>query len=570
MKRTACMVALVAAGCVPWPRVGSIDLPVQEQTTRRIQPRALEISSRNPPQSLEAGRRELEQRKPAASGEPPRVVREVKDQLTSLTVAELRLAVLRNNLDLDVALYDPAIAGAKVGAEVGRFDVLIGSRFRYGEAELPRINGPIVDFSSDDPLLDGQRAKLTEVEQRRRQLGLGLDLRLPLPTGGVVALDTLVDEKTITDPARYEQYLAATRFSLSQPLLRNAGSDAALAGIRIARTNERISQVRTKLAALRVLSRAEKSYWRLFAARRILDVRAEQFRLASENLSVVRRRVAEGITPQVEIARTEVGVYSRLEALVIAETAWRLQQRELKAFINSQRFPLRGGRMIDVASPPRLAGLDLDRDELVRQALATRLDLIELELQIVRNGLSVAYAENQVLPIVNLDFHYGVAARGSDAGQAWEAQWGFDHQDYGVGISLEIPLSNQRQTELRRGAILARSQRLASRRARELMVRTEVLNGVDVIERNWQRIIAARQNVVVAGVNYDAERRQFEQGLRTMREVLEALGDLGSAQLREVRAIVEYQVAQIDLAFASGTLLGYSRVDVDPLPIPRR
>ena len=84
----------------------------------------------------------------------------------------------------------------------------------------------------------------------------------------------------------------------------------------------------------------------------------------------------------------------------------------------------------------------------------------------------------------------------------------------------------------------------------------------------YSPIIAARQRVLVAGVNYDAERRQFEQGLRTMREVLESLADLGDAQLGEIRAIVDYQVGQIDLAFATGTLLGYSRVDLAPLDLP--
>jgi outer membrane protein TolC len=100
------------------------------------------------------------------------------------------------------------------------------------------------------------------------------------------------------------------------------------------------------------------------------------------------------------------------------------------------------------------------------------------------------------------------------------------------------------------------------------MVRREVLDTIDVIERNWQRVLAARQNVIVAGVNYDAERRQFEQGMRTMREVLETLTDLGQAQIREITAIVDYQVAQIDLAFASGMLLGYARVDFSPLELP--
>ena len=50
-----------------------------------------------------------------------------------------------------------------------------------------------------------------------------------------------------------------------------------------------------------------------------------------------------------------------------------------------------------------------------------------------------------------------------------------------------------------------------------------------------------------------------------MREVFEALGELGEAQLREIAAVVEYQVSLIDLAFATGTLLGYSDVDIAPI-----
>lgn len=566
------VILLIFASCAPWSnRLGQVDLPVPEEDTRDLAVRPLDgVTPPEKRQGVEEARKQIAKRKAVDEGELPRALRESDGALTPLGIAELRQMVLSNNLDLEVALFDPKIAGVRVDSEIARFDAVIGSRFKFGNQDLPEIDGPLAKFTADDPGLDGQLVKLTEVEQRRRALGLGVDFRLPLPTGGVIALQGGVDEKTITDPRRFEQYLAATRFSLSQPLLRNAGPDAALASLRIARADERIVQVRTKLAALRVLALAEKAYWRLYAARRVLNVRSEQFRLAQENLRVVRNRVREGISPRVEITRTELGVYSRLEGLVIAETAWRLRQRELKAMLNSARFPLAGGRMIEPSTEPMLANLELDPERLVRDARGGRLELLDAELRVVRDGLAVKLRENQVLPIVNLDFHYGLGARGSDLGRAWESQWDFERPDYGVGITFRMPIGNRLPRARLREALLLRSKSLASLQAREMMVRTEILNGADTVARNWQRIVAARQNVLAAGVNYDAERRQFEQGLRTMREVFEALGELGSAQLREVRAIVEYQVAQIDLAFATGTLLGYARIDIGSLQLPRR
>ena len=67
--------------------------------------------------------------------------------------------------------------------------------------------------------------------------------------------------------------------------------------------------------------------------------------------------------------------------------------------------------------------------------------------------------------------------------------------------------------------------------------------------------------MVIAGLNYEAELKQFNEGLRTMTEVLETLTRLGEAQIKEVRAVSDYQVSIIDTAYATGTVLGYSNLD---------
>ena len=62
----------------------------------------------------------------------------------------------------------------------------------------------------------------------------------------------------------------------------------------------------------------------------------------------------------------------------------------------------------------------------------------------------------------------------------------------------------------------------------------------------------------------EAEQRQFDVGRSTTTDVLDADANLANARLTEIRAIVEYQIAQIDLAVATGTLLGQSKVDWEP------
>ena len=74
-----------------------------------------------------------------------------------------------------------------------------------------------------------------------------------------------------------------------------------------------------------------------------------------------------------------------------------------------------------------------------------------------------------------------------------------------AGLDLDADALIQRPLARRDTVLLAKSQRLATQRAHELMVRGDVHDILDIIDRNWQRIVAARKNVIVAGVNYETQ-----------------------------------------------------------------
>ena len=107
-------------------------------------------------------------------------------------------------------------------------------------------------------------------------------------------------------------------------------------------------------------------------------------------------------------------------------------------------------------------------------------------------------------------------------------------------------------------------QRLSTRKLRELVIQQEVANALDRLEATWQRILASRQRAQLAGRNLEAEQRQFDLGLRTSTDVLDAQTRLADAQSAEILALTEYQIAQVDLAYATGTTLAASAVEWEP------
>ena len=111
---------------------------------------------------------------------------------------------------------------------------------------------------------------------------------------------------------------------------------------------------------------------------------------------------------------------------------------------------------------------------------------------------------------------------------------------------------------------MQRKQRWATKRDKEEGVKQEVLNAADQMDTNWQRVVASRQSTILAGRTMQAEQRHFDLGLQTSTELLDAQTRYANAQSAEIQALVEYQIAQVDLAFATGSLLGAARIHWEP------
>jgi outer membrane protein len=100
----------------------------------------------------------------------------------------------------------------------------------------------------------------------------------------------------------------------------------------------------------------------------------------------------------------------------------------------------------------------------------------------------------------------------------------------------------------------------------EQLIQQQVLDSIGALESSWRRILAAEQGVQAAERDYRVEQSQFQLGVRTSTDVLQAATRLAEAQLSRIRAFADYEIAQISLATATGTMLGRSGIVIDQLP----
>ncbi|MFC1739593.1 TolC family protein [Planctomycetota bacterium] len=520
---------LLSGGCEQFPGEKFYEIQIPPQKTRQIETLDLEQIS-------------AKEKAPAEANEIPPTELE-------LTLEDCRALALSNNLDLKVQLISPAIAAKRLSEEEAKFEAAFFSNMQYIKTDTP----------------DASTLDITGSQRDNSSMDFGV--QVPLRTGGTVTFD-LADSRTKTDstyPTFNPSYGSNLSVSISQPLLQNAGNRANTHSIRIAEYNRQITDAGTKLEVIRVIAAADRLYWRLDATRRELDVRKKQYDLAQAQLEQARRFVDSGEKAQVEVVRAEAGVAERLEAIIISENSVRDRERELKQILNKPGLKMQSPTALITATEPDPIHYELDKHNMVAAAVENRMEMLELELQLAQDASTVDYLRNQALPLITLDYTYNISGLGATRSDSFDLLYDNRFADHVLGLNLLVPLGNEAAKSRLLQAFYQRRQRLASKESRKTLIELEVLNAIDQLEANWQRILASRQNVILSGRLFEAEKRQFELGLRTSTDVLDAQTKFAEAQSSEILALAQYQIAQVDLAFATGTLLGAAKVQWEPI-----
>ena len=478
---------------------------------------------------------------PEGAGELPSTGPPANQEL-EISIEQCRAWTLENNLDLGVSLMDPEIAATSITEAEARFEALFVASGSLSDA---------------DP---GQAEVFRD--QFVRPFNVAPGIQIPMRTGGTASIAVpLARRETFPGFPDDDRYATDLDFSISQPLLRHAGRWANTHRIRIAALDSQIVQAGTKLEVIRQIAAVDRAYWLLDATRKILAVRIQQFQRAQEQFDQATARFEGGVGPKIEVVRAEAGQARRQESIIIAELDVKDSHRSLKRIINLPDADVDSAvTLVLTSQPDDRVFYELDEDELIEAALRERVELLELELKVAQDYSTIDFEENRKLPLFTLDYIYRIHGTGSSAGRSAESAvegraWGWE-----LGLNVEVPLGNEAAEARVHRAILRRLQRLATRSAREQSVKQEVLEALDNLHATRRRILASDVTVGLEAQNYLAEQGQYQLGLRNSTEVLFAEERLADANVAYINAVLDYQIARIDLAFATGMLLGASRI----------
>ncbi len=409
----------------------------------------------------------------------------------------------------------------------------------FGFEEMFRPSGPV---------------RITEYSEEHDRFDTGISKQFRWGTR--YDLSVLLDRHETSNP--YEGLNPASdtelRLTITQPLLRNFGTEANLFHVRTSENDLEISKAELRAKVMDVVFDVLSAYWTLILRQEQLLIQQESLRLAQDLLVNNTKRVEAGVLAPIEILSASAGVAARREAVIVAENNVVDAEDSLKRILELREKDSLWDVHIVPTDEPEYVHQAIDIQKSMRLAKEWRPEFDRLDLTIENNELTVDYAENQLRP--QLDFSVGAwtSGLGDDTGDSFDLMNDTEFVSYTAALQFSYPLGNQAAKARLKRARLQSQQAEKSLEDLHRAVELQIRNACRQIETNRQRIEANEVAVELAEERLRAEEEALRVGMSTSHDVLDFQEDLTIARGQHTQSVIDHIISRAQLEYVQGTL----------------
>lgn len=461
---------------------------------------------------------------------------------------------VENNLNVQFARLSPAIAEARMQTAEAAFDWTIFSTVQWNSTDTSNIN--VLTTPPSQPSFD-----------QRQVVQSAAGIRQRTSAGGTFTVQQNLD---YTDNRTRGVFAfpnpgasAALQLQFDQPLLRNFGSDVALAEVYQARNAERDNILQLRAELTKTITDTERAYWDVVRAAGDLQILRRLLDRGIDAREIVKTRILIDANPA-QFANAASAVEQRRALIIQAENAVREASDRLKQLMNDPEITVGSETLLLPVDRPVDAPITFSFADLVLTGMRERPEIQRALLGIDDASIRLRVAESGRLPQLDLraQIRFNALARSSETALSKQLEAQF--VDYLVGAAFELPIGNRAaEGEFRRRSL----ERIQSVLTYRDVVRTivadiksnlrQVITAYELIEQQHAARIAAAEQLRALDAREQTvdpltpERLDFK--LRTQEE-------LAQRERAELAAIVEYNTRVSILYGAVGTALQRNRI----------
>jgi outer membrane protein TolC len=476
--------------------------------------------------------------------------------IRSLSLRECLDTALAHNLNLRIDHLAVALAGDALGSAYGAYDPTLTLSASHDYEDNPGDFDP----RKFNPYFPAQ----TTHEKAGLELngaapwGFNYDLR-----GGVVKNEAITDFNS--DPERAalypggirstNDYDSEARLSMTQHLLKNFWIDSDREMLLARRAELKISQQALRFQIMTTLLAVELAYNDLIDSSEEIRVQEQALALRRQFVTETERRVQVGDLPPLENAQAQTQLQNTLTALAAARETFVARQNTLIGLLADDYR-----KWVDLTLKPTDALVALpfeaDRSRSFLLALGNRPDLVQARLEVEKSGVMVRFRLNQLFPSLDLVGSYGgLGGEPYSGGTSLNDALSVRYPEYSYGVVISLPLSNIRARNEYRASKASKEIAELQLRKAEQDVLLQVSQYINRAGYLFSQVDSTRLARSYAEAALKSEVEKFQNGFTTAFVVLQYQEILTAARTAEIRAMVEYNNALAQLAFAEGTIL---------------
>lgn len=393
-------------------------------------------------------------------------------------------------------------------------------------------------------------------------------IQATIPTGAKIKagisledLSNNIPPSIFSAPITTGQYQTFAGLSVTQPLLKNFGTAATMAQIRIAALSSKIAFQTYRRELMKIVATTEATYWNLHLAQEQARFFEQSVQLAEKVLRDNRTRLSAGQGSRLDVLEAQAGLGLRRAKLNDA------LQKVVEA--RNQLISLFGetasedSRRIVLVNRPRIVATTYRDRTLLRRALKLSPDYLIEEQKVKQEAVRLGYARNQHRIELDLKGAYGLNGFGDTPYRSLTYAERAGYPTWSFGLELRFPLLGGIKTGNELSAV--RLQMTAAEvDLRGLQV--QIGNSLDTDRQQMERARSSIDNYRTA-VKYnqsllDAALVQLKAGKIDSRKVLEIESDLFDAKDSFVESQVNYETARLALELVEGSLLADLHFDL--------
>jgi HAE1 family hydrophobic/amphiphilic exporter-1 len=421
------------------------------------------------------------------------------------------------------------------------------------------------------------------IEQNQQKIAGGISGILPGGQQYSVGLSSskIIDNTIVNSFNPY--YPTAFSAQLTQPLLRDAGTNAPRHALDLTIVNADSTQAQALVSVSQTIAQVSNAYWDLVAAWRNVAIQEEGLSEAIAQRGSTQRLAKQGVAADIDVVESasQVAVFQDNVASALQNVA--LLQNALKSLVvDDAADPIWRANLVPT-SPVRQLPPMPTLDALVAAAIARRPELRQVADLRKQADLNLKFATNQAKPKLDLQLGYtsngfagqpvtGPSPFGPSApppaylvgatGQSFSNLTSNTFPTFSAGIVFQESLGEH--TEKANVAIAREQQRVAAIQQADVAQRivAEARDALQAYQSAIARLVAARTARSTSEQVYRSEVRKYRNGVSTTFLVLQREFTLAQNRGRELQAQTDLNKAVVELQRASGDILQSNNVDL--------